>query len=49
MGFGDDLVSREHVNNVNSLSSSLFRQKLITHFDYLFKMNKIKWPNRINH
>ena len=49
MGFGDDLVSQHHVNKLNNLSFTIFRQKLITHFDYLFKKNKIKWPERRNH
>ena len=49
VGFGNDLVSQGNVNNIIDLSYTVFRQKLITHFDILFSQNQIKWPQRIIH
>ena len=41
-------VNCAHHNNVHELSSDVMREKLITHFNILFKLNKIKWPRRNN-
>ena len=41
-------VNRLQENNVHELSSDEMREKLITHFNILFKQKKIKWPRRNN-
>ena len=39
-----DEFTRNTINDVHKLPMDLFRNKLIQHFDILFRQNKIQWP-----
>ena len=41
-----DQVSFNHINDVCFLTADIFQQKLIEHFDILFRKHKIVWPKR---
>ncbi len=36
------------INVVRNLQQSIFKKKLIEHFDIMFQQNKIVWPQRVN-
>jgi hypothetical protein len=38
---------RRSVRIIRKLSLPYFRDKLVQHFDILFRQNKIKWPTRM--
>ena len=39
-----DQISTVGINYVKNLSADVFQQKLIEHFDILFKQHKFVWP-----
>ena len=43
--FVNDILERD-VNDVNLLLADFFRNKLVEHFDILFKKNEIKWTRK---
>ena len=45
--FSSTDISYTSTNQVHNLGLSLFRNKLIEHFDILFKENKIMWPRNV--
>ena len=43
-----DRISTVGINYVKNLSADVFQQKLIEHFDILFKQHKVVWPRSKN-
>ena len=41
-------ISSDTINFVHQLLIDTFRDRLIEHFDILFKQNKVVWPTRMN-